>query len=822
MRTAQTAVATFVALLAITVPQRTQAQAAGEIRGRIVDAGTGTGIGIGSVAAMRASDSAAVAGAQPDSAGEFHIRRLAPGTYNVRVRVIGFSPVTRTGVVISRDHPLVDLGNLTLSQVAAQLGAQQVTAERPDVTFAPDRNIYSTKNMATTSGGTAIDVLRNVPSVEVDATNQVSLRGDQNVVVQINGRPSPLKAEQLGNFLAQLPASMVKSVEVSTNPSAKNDPEGSSGIINIVLNQEVDIGWSGGFNTATGTTGQVNFSGNVGRQSGPLKLFVSYGVYRNHQDTFGEADQTNLVIPTPAFVDSRLSGTGTPLWQNGTFRSEYALTPHDAISADALISGGNFWRDNSSFTSDLDPADTVIGLFDSFNNQRSGSLLQDYVFGYHHTGDAKSALLSSEIRITRSSNTGTGDLFGTIQKGDSSTGVFAIPTEHDITTGTNPALSLQTDYTKPFGEKTKLETGFKEILRHTTSDFSAAYLDSASGLYDPVPSRSVDFDYREQIGSAYAVLSRLFGKVQTQAGLRLEDAATTLFLPTAPAGQQRVDNTYASAFPSGVVSYAFTPMRQLKLSYSRRISRPNAFQLDPVLQKQDARNYFVGNPTLAPQYTDALELAYQETTAWGTIQVNPYLRNTAHAVRYIQTVDSTGITTSTYENVASTVQAGVDVNVTYRGGPLTLFTGASAYEYSSNASNLPGNLSTHAFVWSPRINASWKLTSTLDVQGFANYRSKFATEYGYQDAFVFMNFALRQKLYGDKGSITLRVQDPFNMMAFGSITRNPLIVQSSLQNFGQRGVFLSFSRTFGQDLKLRPQTPQDQPQSTPQPPPGAK
>jgi hypothetical protein len=191
-------------------------------------------------------------------------------------------------------------------------------------------------------------------------------------------------------------------------------------------------------------------------------------------------------------------------------------------------------------------------------------------------------------------------------------------------------------------------------------------------------------------------------------------------------------------------------------------------------------------------------------------------------VRYIQTVDSTGITTSTFDNVASTVQAGVDVNVTFRGGPLTLFTGASAYEYSSNASNLPGNLSTRAFVWSPRINASWKLTSTLDVQGFANYRSKFATEYGYQDAFVFMNFAIRQKLYGDKGSITLRVQDPFNMMAFGSITRNPLIVQSSLQNFGQRGVFLSFSRTFGQDLKLRPQTPQDQPQTTPQPPTGSK
>jgi outer membrane receptor protein involved in Fe transport len=789
--------------------------ASGEIHGRIVDAASGSGVGVGSVAVLRPSDSTVVAGAQPDSSGAFHISRIAPGTYLVRVRVIGFAPVLRPGVVISAEQPTVDLGNVALSQVATQLGQQQVTAERPDVTFAPDRNIYSTKNMATTSGGTAIDVLRNVPAVEVDATNKVSLRGDQNVVVQINGRPSPLKGDQLGNFLAQLPAKTVKNIEVSTNPSAKNDPEGAAGIINIVLDQEVDTGWSGGFNTATGTTGQANFSGNVGHQTGPLKVFLSYGIYHNQQTQFGSADQTNLALTSPAFVNSRLNGTGQPLWQNATFRSEYRLTEHDAISADAMLSGGNFWRDNGSYTSDLSQGDTVIGLFDQFNNNRSRSIYQDYVVGYHRTGDAKSATLSSELRLTQSSNSGLSDLFGTVKQGTAATGAIAIPTEHDVSNGGNPSTILQTDYTKPFGDATKLESGFKEILRHTTSDFTAAYLDSTSGNYFIVPSRSVDLDYREQLGSAYAVLSRRFGKVQTQAGLRLEDAATALFLPTAPAAQQRVDNDYLSAFPSGVLAYNFTPMRQLKLSYSRRISRPNAYQLDPVVQKQDARDYFVGNPNLAAQYTDAIELAYQETKGWGTIQLNPFLRNTAHAVRYLQTVDSSGVTTSTYANVASTVQEGVDLNVTYRHGPLTLFTGGNAYHYSSNATNLPGNLSTQAFVWSTRLNASWKLTPTLDVQYQTNYRSKLATEYGYQDAFVFMNFALRQKLYGDKGSVTLRVQDPFNMMTFGSITRNGTILQSNVQNFGQRGVFISFSRNFGQDIKLRPRTTEDQQPSPP-------
>ena len=196
MRPSHSAVVTFGTLLILALPQRAHPQGAGagEIRGRIVDAATGTGVGVGSAAALRASDSTIVAGALPDSAGVFHIRRLAPGAYLLRVRVLGFAPVVRAGVVISSDHLVADLGNVALSPVAVQLGAQQVTAERPDVTFAPDRNIYSTKNMATTSGGTAVDVLRNVPSVEVDASNQVSLRGNQSVVVQINGRPSPLKA----------------------------------------------------------------------------------------------------------------------------------------------------------------------------------------------------------------------------------------------------------------------------------------------------------------------------------------------------------------------------------------------------------------------------------------------------------------------------------------------------------------------------------------------------------------------------------------------------------------------------------------------------
>lgn len=789
----------------------------GEIRGRLAAAGTNQPVTSGSVGVRRDGDSSFTGGAEPDTDGTFRIEHLRPGRYTVRVRALGYTPLMRTGVVVNGEHP-ADLGTLSLTVVAMQLAAQQVTAERADVVLAPDRNIYSTKNMTSASGGTAVDVLRNVPSVEVDASNQVSLRGNQNVVVQINGRPSPLKGEQLGNFLAQLPASMVKNVEVSTNPSAKNDPEGTAGIINIVLDQEADIGLSGGLTAGTGTTGQANFSGNIGRQTGPLTSFLSYGLYHNDQQMDGHTDQTNLTIPTPAFVRTRIDGSSQPLWQNGSFRSEYRFTKIDALSFDAMVSGGQFASSNTSYFSDLDESGQIVGLFDEFTNNRSHSINQDYDFGFEHQGRPKARTFSTEVRMTRSHQAGENDMNGIVREGDASTGASAIPAEHDRTTSGSPMWSLKADYSQPLGAASKLETGFKGILRHNTDDFAAAYLDSTRGQYVSDPSRATAFDYREQIGAGYALLSQQIGKVQGQAGVRLEEAATRFALPDGSPDSSRFDNRYASAFPSGILSYNFTDLRSLKLSYSRRISRPNPFQLSPVEYHQDARSVFHGNPSLRPEYTDAVELGFQDSRSWGTIQLTPYLRHTAHAVRFIRTVDSTGVSVGTFDNVASSLQTGTDLNLTYHGGPLMIFSGGSLYRYQSDAGNLAGgNFSTRTSVWSARVNANWKLSSVLNASMFANYRSAMATEGGSVKAFVFTNLALRYKLWHDKGSLTLRVTDPFGLMNWGSVTSNPEVIQSTVRNFGARGVFLTFSRNFGEQLKLHPKQPDADQQPTQEP-----
>src|SRR6185503_802358 len=205
-----------------------------------------------------------------------------------------------------------DLGAVGLKTVAASLDTQRVTAEREETVVQPDRTVYSTKNMPAATGGTAIDVLRNIPQVEVDASNHVSLRGNGNVVVQINGRPTPLKGDQLGTFLAQLPSNTVKTVEVAANPSAKDDPEGTAGIINIVLNQETEVGLSGGINASTATTGQVSGSGNIAKQQGKFIGYISGNLYTDHREMTGTISRENLAIATPKFVETNLRGANRP------------------------------------------------------------------------------------------------------------------------------------------------------------------------------------------------------------------------------------------------------------------------------------------------------------------------------------------------------------------------------------------------------------------------------------------------------------------------------------------------------------------------------
>jgi ferric enterobactin receptor len=799
----------IVAFAAAVVPAHLRAQPStasavariGVIRGRLADSASGAPIAIGSVTVRRTTDTAVVAVAHPQADGAFRIDGLAPGSYALNIRVLGFAPLRRGGVAITAASPSVDVGTLKLSTVATKLEGENVVAEREETVVAPDRTSYSTKNMTAAAGGTAVDILKNIPLVEVDASNKVSLRGNDGVIIQINGRPSPLKGDQLAAFLAQLPASAVKTVEVATNPSAKDDPEGNAGIINIVLNQEAELGLSGGVSVGTSTTGMVNLNGNIGQQKGKLTVYFSSGLYRDRRGMTGTISRENLLIPTPAFIETSISGKQRPFSGQGNFRAEYRFSDISSLTLDSYGWGGQYGGDNASFFSDLNASHEVIGLFNQYTSNLQTNNGGEADLTFRRQGKPTEPLLTAEIDAWSWGSTGNTEISGDLLQADASM-MSASPDERDHTLQHGEGIFNKLDYSHPVSATTKLETGYKAVVRRTRNDFNAALLDAPSGSFVDQPARANAFAFDEGIAGAYALLSRSFGKFQLQGGTRIEEATQRFTLQPL---NQDYDHNYSTLYPSSVLSYNFNEMRTAKLSYSRRVERPNPWRLSPIEYRQDARSVFRGNPNLTAEYTDAVEASLQDAHSWGSAGVTTYVRHTAHAVRNIQFVDSTGMSVSTFDNVASTKTIGTDLNLNVHGGPVTLNASGSAYHYSSDASNLSPALSASDIVWSTRLNSTYKMSPKFDGQAFVNYRAPYRTEGGSQLANVNMNFSLRYKPWGSQGgAVSLRMSDPFGLSKYGYRTANGTVVEFAQRYFQQRALFLSVSRNFGQELKLKP------------------
>lgn len=287
----------------------------GEVRGTVIAAESRAPVSRAAVAVHSAADSALVGGDFAGADGVFHVRGLRPGAYYLRVTSIGFKP-QRQAFAVTPSALTVDAGTIALARVAIELEGVQVTADRAAMTIEPDRNAYRAKDVAPAAAN-ASEVLDAVPSVQVDGDGKVSFRGNENVAIQINGRPTPIHGPQLAAYLKSLPSNIVDRVEVIPNPSAKYDSEGMAGIVNIVLKQNVDLGLSAGLNLGMAETDRYNAAGNAGYQSGALSLFSSLGFYSDDRPIIGINDRerfdalSSLLSVTNQDIDGRQGGKAT-------------------------------------------------------------------------------------------------------------------------------------------------------------------------------------------------------------------------------------------------------------------------------------------------------------------------------------------------------------------------------------------------------------------------------------------------------------------------------------------------------------------------------
>ena len=780
----------------------------GEVLGSVVDTADKSPVARASLTVRSKADSAVVAGAYTTPDGAFRIQGLRPGAYYLRATSIGFKPRNYT-FEITEAAPRTNVGPLPLTRVAVNLQAVQVEGERPLVVIEPDRNTYRAKDIAP-AAATASDVLANTPSVEVDADGKVSLRGNENVAIQINGRPTPIKGTQLAAYLKQIPANIVERIEVIPNPSAKYDPEGMAGIINVVLKANTDLGLSGGLNTGFANTGRFNTGTNVGYQAGKLTLFGTYGFNADDRGIIGlnnreRLDATGFPI---SYTNQDIDGRNNNAGHNITGNIDYKLTDKDVIS-NALSFNRRHSNDGAlAGYTELDGNQAFLDRYVMDRNTKSTGLLIDESVSWKRTLVPRKHELSTEVRFNRSRDKDNTLLWRDPQNADGTTAGPPIEGEIDSSNALTRQLTAQLDYTRPLTDKTKFETGLKETGRWLDREFFV--VKDALGDGNWLPSNlSNNFTFDEHVHAGYGVLSQNIGKFDLQGGLRAEWANRTFDLANA----QSFPYSYHALFPSGAIMYKPSEQTQLKASYSRRIRRPGTQELNPFPVFFDQQNVFIGNPKLNPEYTDAIELGFSKSGQLGSIQFSPFYRHTKDVVRVnintADTVDGREVTSVSFENLDKADSWGTDLNGSLRLGPkFSGFGGFNLFKMVTDGGSQSA-LSSNAVTWSYRLNVTSQVNPTVTLQANYWYRAPVTIEKGRFSALQMTNITLRKKLDGDNMSVAVRFTDPFDTMKFRIKAGDDNLTQITTRKFGVRATFVTFQWNYGQAPKIRP--PREEP-----------
>ena len=791
--------------------QPTQARAASsgaEILGRVVDTAGNAPVPRASVSIRKRSDSAMVAGGVTTPEGTFHIDGLQSGNYYLRAASIGFRPRSYT-FEITDSAQRVNLGSLPLTRIAVALQAVEVAGERPTVVIEPDRNAYRAKALAP-AAASASDVLEATPSVEVDADGKVSLRGNENVEIQINGRQTPLKGTQLAAYLKQVPANIVERVEIIPNPSAKYDPEGMAGIINIVLKANTDLGLSGGVNTGFATTSRFNSGANAGYQSGPVTLFGTYGLNADDRPIAGLNDRQRL-SPSGSTIDYQtqdIDGAIKNAGHNFTGNIDYRLGEKDVLSNS--LSANRRHSNDAALAGymDLDANQAFMDRYVLDRNTQSRGLTWDNSLSWKHTIAPRTHELSTEVRFSWSRDESNMLLWRDPQNADGSSAGAPFQGEADNTNGVTKQLTAQADYTRPLWAKSKLESGVKETDRWFDQEF-LVYKDALGDGNWALGNLSNTFKFDDQVHAGYGVLSQSVGKFDFQGGLRAEWASRNFAL----VGAQAVPYNYHSTFPTGAIMYKPSDQTQFKISYSRRISRPNTQQLNPFPVFFDQQNVFIGNPRLNPEYTDAFELGASKTGRYGSIQLSPFYRHTKDVIRVdINTADTVygrEVTSVTFKNLDRGDSYGTDVNGSLRLGPrLNALAGFNIFKLVTDGGS-QSSLSSNAVAWSARLNATTEINPTVILQASYFYRAPVKIEKGKFWAFQMTNITVRKKLDGDNMSIAVRLADPFNQLKLRLKVGDDNLEQLTQRQFGLRATYFTFQWNYGKAPKIKP--PREEP-----------
>lgn len=778
----------------------------GNVKGQLKDADNGQPIEYATVA-ITDENGKMITGGITDIDGMFNISGLKVGKYTVTCSYMGYSPIT-LNIDITRNGQTANIGTRNLQPETSQIEEVKVTGKASQMRFELDRKVFDASNNIAAEGGSASDLLATVPSVEVDNDGGVSLRGNSSVTIWINGKASGLSAENQADILQLLPADNIKQIEVITNPSAKYSPEGSAGIINIILKDERTSGYFGSLKAGANTNGGYHFSGNI--SVNVSKWDFGLDLSRRHRRMIGGGEAHQEVLspkvsskPSPlSILDEKSETEHSGSNWFGRFKMTFHPTPKNDIGI--VMSGMKGDGENEE---DIDYTQYGDGnggiLTDKLyytstrnTNSESDNQMKHIEFNFRHafSDDHFIDFSASRFGWEMDNNATYKQKYNYSEPSSSKS-----TTQLDDSGVDNKGTEIQLDYTVKFSDAVKFEAGYKGNFTDNNSTTDRTEVDGSKMFQD--------FTYKQDTHAGYITLGGKVGDMSIQGGLRAEqwefetidNTTNTSVEGIATKDDAKAKKDFFKFFPSLFVSYALPSGNELQVNYTRRLRRPWGGQLNPSRHISDAYNIRFGNPELTPEYTNAFELNYIKMWESGqTVSFSAYYRATGDVMDFISFTQG-NIRYNTQANVSDRKSLGSELVGKNRISTwleltttLNLFyQKIEAYKYAPDKNwlaHMTGSTETtsvvegdeqNSFNWNVRMIGNISLPADISMQATGMYRGKSKGVQGYTKPMGGLDLGLKKSFCKDKLVLNINGRNVLNTRKFRSVFESETMHQDS-------------------------------------------
>jgi hypothetical protein len=767
-----------------------------KVSGKAVDDVTGKPVEYASVVLLHKPDSTVAFGMYTQPTGNFSFAAVKPGGYVLRITYMGYEKLEKD-VRVTAAKPAVNVGTLRLHAAGKVLSAVEVKAEKPAFSMQIDRQVFDAGSMVTADGGTGTDLLKNVPGIDVDIDDNVSLRG-KSVTIYVDGKPSPFGDAKTA--LQMIPAETVDRVEVITNPSAKYEAQGGGGIINIVLKKDKAIGYNVMFNAGVATRGQVNGSVHGSFRIRRFNFFANY--YGRYGTVVGSgfSNRHNLVPDssnTSYFTQANNSHNSDGS-HGGRIGMDYYLDKYNTFGLSEGINFSNGDNGNDILLNYLDADKQALRTGNRHNSGGYYNPSNNTAFSFRHTTDKENEELTAYVSYSNNKGNSNSDYYTQYEKPG---GTEDPDRQSNTGFNHNQFWNVQSDYTTPLGKKGKLEAGVKGTFQKIDNDYTALVFNNDSNEFEKSEDLSNIYSYQQNIYAGYMNLASAFGNLGYQVGVRVEQAQLKGY---SFSQDTSVNNHFFNVFPSVFLKYNLPNAQDQSLifNYATRVDRPGFNDLLPYVNNSDPQNIRTGNPELQPSLTNKFELSYSHyyPKSRNFLNTGVYYSQANDDIDRISTLDTTtGVTITKPMNLATDQDWGA--NFTYQ---LHIFqwwdvTSNLNMEYSKlTGSGSYSTLTNEYLTCGLNVNSTLHLPARFNIQLQGHYRTPRVSPQGTTKAMNGLDLGFRKELLKNHAlAISVNISDLLNTQQFSNHYETDAFIQDYERKRTTRFIRLNLRYRFG-------------------------